>query len=123
VLKSFAGLSASVFTAVYLAAFRPDAARFLACVAAAPLALGAVALPLFNAVPFAQGAAAEAPHVAGSARCQPPLQPRAAHGRFSSALPAPGVECHAEARGTGRKPSARCRHPGLSTARGWPDMT
>lgn len=64
-LKSFAGLSASVFTAVYLAAFRPDAAAFLACVAAAPVLLGAIALPLFNAVPFAQDAAAEAPAVAG----------------------------------------------------------
>ncbi|KAK9838163.1 hypothetical protein WJX81_005591 [Elliptochloris bilobata] len=66
VLKSFAGLSASVFTAVYLAAFRPDAAAFLASVAAAPVLLGVVALPLFNAVPFQQDASAEAPHVAGA---------------------------------------------------------
>ncbi len=65
-LKSFAGLSASVFTVVYLAAYRPDAASFLACVAAAPALLGAAALPLFNAVPFVQGDVAEAPTVAGS---------------------------------------------------------
>lgn len=66
VLKSYAGLSASVFTAVYLAAFRPDAAAFLACLAAAPALLAAVALPLFNAVPFLQDACAEAPRVAGA---------------------------------------------------------
>ena len=75
VLKSFAGLSASVFTAVYLAAFRPDAAAFLACLAAAPALLAAVALPLFNAVPFLQDACAEAPRVAGALLAPAPCLP------------------------------------------------
>jgi len=125
VLKSFAGLSASIFTAVYLAAFRPDAAGFLACMAAAPLALGAVALPLFNAVPFAQGAAAEAPHVAGDTRHQPQLQLAGCVVCvwYGSAPPDPDVECRTEARGAGRKPSVRYRRPCLPAARGWRNMT
>ena len=54
-----------MLTAVYVAAFRPDAAAFLACLAAAPALLAIAALPLFNAVPFLQDACAEAPRVAG----------------------------------------------------------
>ena len=64
-----------MFTAVYLAAFRPDAAAFLACLAAAPALLAAVALPLFNAVPFLQDACAEAPRVAGALLAPAPSLP------------------------------------------------
>ncbi|EIE19129.1 Nodulin-like-domain-containing protein [Coccomyxa subellipsoidea C-169] len=53
VLKSLVGLSASVYTSMYVAAFRPDALSFLLLIAVAPTALGLCAMPLFNALPEA----------------------------------------------------------------------
>ncbi|CAL8464603.1 g4138 [Coccomyxa elongata] len=51
VLKSLVGLSASVYTSVYVAAFRPDALSFLLLIAAAPTVIGLCAMPFFNALP------------------------------------------------------------------------
>ncbi len=51
VLKSLVGLSASVYTSVYVAAFRPDALSFLLLIAIAPTVIGLCAMPFFNALP------------------------------------------------------------------------
>jgi hypothetical protein len=56
VLKSLVGLSASVYTSVYVAAFRPDALSFLLIIAVVPTALGLCAMPFFNALPDAAAA-------------------------------------------------------------------
>lgn len=56
VLKSLVGLSASVYTSIYVAAFRPDALSFLLLIAVAPTALGLCAMPFFNALPDAAAA-------------------------------------------------------------------
>jgi Nodulin-like len=53
-LKSMVGLSASVFTAVYVAAFRPRVFDFLLFLALAPAALGLLATALVNQVPCVQ---------------------------------------------------------------------
>jgi hypothetical protein len=61
VLKSLVGLSASMYTSIYAAAFRPDALSFLLAIAIAPVALGLCALPFFNAVPEQAGGCADVP--------------------------------------------------------------
>lgn len=53
VLKSLVGLSASVYTSIHVAAFRPDALSFLLLIAIAPTVLGLCAMPFFNALPDA----------------------------------------------------------------------
>ncbi|KAK9815489.1 hypothetical protein WJX72_004521 [[Myrmecia] bisecta] len=58
-LKSCVGLSASVFTTLYVAFFQPDAVRFLVFLAVAPAAVGLAALPFINYVPFIQSSELE----------------------------------------------------------------
>jgi hypothetical protein len=60
ILKAVVGLSASMYTYVYAAAFRPDALSFLLVIAVAPVALGLCAMPFFNAVPAAAASPAAA---------------------------------------------------------------
>lgn len=75
VLKSLVGLSASVYTSVYVAAFRPDALSFLLIIAVVPTALGLCAMPFFNALPDA--AAADGDGNAKSIGAGIPLRPQA----------------------------------------------
>ena len=51
ILKAFVGLSGSVFTTVYMGAFKPHMLRFLLFLAAAPPVIGALALAFVNLVP------------------------------------------------------------------------
>jgi Nodulin-like len=51
ILKAFVGLSGSVFTTVYMGAFKPHMLRFLLFLAAAPPVIGAVAVAFVNLVP------------------------------------------------------------------------
>jgi MFS family permease len=54
VLKGAVGLSGSIFTVVYAAAFAGDTPAFLAFLAAAPPAVALLAAPFVNVVPFDQ---------------------------------------------------------------------
>lgn len=48
-LKALVGLSASIFTTIYVAAFRPDAISFLLFIAVGPAFLGLLAMPFLDA--------------------------------------------------------------------------
>ena len=43
------GMSASIFTTIYVAGFRPEALSFLLFIAVAPVVLGLLALPFLDA--------------------------------------------------------------------------
>ena len=49
VLKALVGMSASIFTTIYVAGFRPEALSFLLFIAVAPAVLGLLALPFLDA--------------------------------------------------------------------------
>eukprot|EP00884_Botryococcus_braunii_P017132 jgi/Botrbrau1/4101/Bobra.152_3s0049.1 len=54
ILKSCVGLSASVFTSIYVGFFQPDALDFLLFLAVAPALVNLLCLPFINRVPFPQ---------------------------------------------------------------------
>ncbi|GBF87528.1 MFS general substrate transporter [Raphidocelis subcapitata] len=64
ILKSFLGLSASIYTTVYTAAFAPDAVTFLLVLGLAPAAICSVLSLFVNYVPFVE--ACEMAHTPGS---------------------------------------------------------
>lgn len=49
ILKALVGMSASIFTTIYVAAFRPDALSFLLFIALGPAVLGLLAMPFLDA--------------------------------------------------------------------------
>ena len=55
-LKALVGMSASMFTTIYVAAFRPDALSFLFFIALGPAVLGLLAVPFLD-VSSEEGAA------------------------------------------------------------------
>ena len=52
ILKGFLGLSASICATIYIGVFKPHELSFLLFLALFPAALGLLALPLLNVVPF-----------------------------------------------------------------------
>ena len=54
ILKSFLGLSASIYTSVYIAAFEPDAVSFLLMLAIVPPVLCMILALFINYVPFVE---------------------------------------------------------------------
>ena len=61
-LKSFLGLSASLMSTVYVAAFQPDGLSFLLFVACLPVAVGVVTIPFLNQVPYVEASEIEDQH-------------------------------------------------------------
>ena len=57
-LKALVGMSASMFTTIYVAAFRPDALSFLFFIALGPAVLGLLAVPFLD-VSSEEGAACQ----------------------------------------------------------------
>ena len=53
-LKSLVGLSASIYTSLYVALLKPDGVSFLLVIALVPAAAGLAAMTVFNAVPCAE---------------------------------------------------------------------
>ncbi|KAK9856767.1 hypothetical protein WJX84_006938 [Apatococcus fuscideae] len=62
ILKGFLGLSASICTTIYVGLFKPDQQAFLLFLALFPAALGSLALPLVNHVPFEEQSQSPAFH-------------------------------------------------------------
>ena len=62
ILKAFVGLSASVFSTLYLGLFASHVVRFLAFLCLAPAAVALAALPFLNCVPFVQCSELESEH-------------------------------------------------------------
>ena len=58
-LKSFLGVSASLASTIYVAAFQPDGLAFLLFVACLPVAIGACAIPFMNVVPYMEASEVE----------------------------------------------------------------
>lgn len=54
VLKSFLGLSSSIYTSIYVALFQPDAVRFLLMLAIVPPVLGLLLSAALNYVPYVE---------------------------------------------------------------------
>lgn len=61
-LKSFLGVSASLASTIYVAAFQPDGLAFLLFVACLPVAIGACAIPFMNVVPYMEASEVEHGH-------------------------------------------------------------
>ena len=61
-LKSFLGLSASMASTVYVAAFQPDGLSFLLFVACLPVTAGVVTIPFLNQVPYLEASEIEDQH-------------------------------------------------------------
>ena len=61
-LKSFLGLSASLMSTIYVAAFQPDGLSFLLFVACLPVAVGIVTIPFLNQVPYVEVSEIEDQH-------------------------------------------------------------
>lgn len=58
VLKSFLGLSSSIYTSIYVAFFEPDAVAFLLMLALAPTLIAALLSAGLNYVPFVEASEA-----------------------------------------------------------------
>lgn len=54
VLKSFLGLSSSIYTSIYVVLFEPDAVRFLLMLAIVPPVLGLLLSLALNYVPYVE---------------------------------------------------------------------
>ncbi|CAK0743532.1 hypothetical protein CVIRNUC_001477 [Coccomyxa viridis] len=61
-LKSFLGLSASLMSTIYVAAFQPDGLSFLLFVACLPVVVGFATIPFLNQVPYLEACEIEDQH-------------------------------------------------------------
>ena len=61
-LKSFLGLSASLMSTIYVAAFQPDGLSFLLFVACLPVVVGLATIPFLNQVPYLEACEIEDQH-------------------------------------------------------------